>query len=205
MLGVRFAPERLQTLDLGDCGPLIASTWDTILRARATLSDPAERLKYNEQVGKHRAQTRTYRLFFHDTHHRSLTDRRNIARYDLQHYDGVLAFGEVIRELYLAKSWAQHAVEASIDWVPNSRFAAFLLGGFNSHVTHHLFPTVSAAHYLTLTPIVQAAARKHGLKYTETTFPGVIRAHFRMLRLMGQAPALRPAPRLSAQPAGVPA
>lgn len=60
-------------------------------------------------IGKHRAQTRTYRLFFHDTHHRSLTDRRNIARYDLQHYDGVLAFGEVIRELYLAKSWAQHA------------------------------------------------------------------------------------------------
>ncbi len=60
-------------------------------------------------IGEHRAQTRTYRLFFHDAHHRSLTDRRNIARYDLQHYDGVLAFGEVIRELYLAKGWAQHA------------------------------------------------------------------------------------------------
>jgi linoleoyl-CoA desaturase len=103
----------------------------------------------------------------------------------------------------IAKSWAHHAVEASIDWVPNSRFAAFLLGGFNSHVTHHLFPTVSAAHYRALTPIVQAAARKHGLRYTETTFPGVIRAHFRMLRLMGQAPALRPAPRLPAQPVGV--
>jgi linoleoyl-CoA desaturase len=102
----------------------------------------------------------------------------------------------------IAKSWAQHAVEASIDWVPNSRFAAFLLGGFNSHVTHHLFPTVSAAHYLALTPMVQAAAKKHGLKYTETTFPGVIRAHFRMLRLMGQAPAARATPTLSMQPAG---
>jgi linoleoyl-CoA desaturase len=101
------------------------------------------------------------------------------------------SFPEVGRDGRIAKSWAQHAVEASIDWVPNSRFAAFLLGGFNSHVTHHLFPTVSAAHYLALTPIVQAAARKHGLKYTETTFPGVIRAHFRMLRRMGHGPEQR--------------
>ncbi|HEY7610588.1 MAG TPA: acyl-CoA desaturase [Alphaproteobacteria bacterium] len=94
----------------------------------------------------------------------------------------------------IAKSWAQHAVEASIDWVPNSRIAAFLLGGFNSHVTHHLFPTVSYAHYLALTPMVQAAARRHGLKYTETTFPGVIRAHFRMLRLMGREPGAHVVP-----------
>jgi len=77
-----------------------------------------------------------------------------------------------------------------------------LLGGFNSHVTHHLFPTVSAAHHLALTPIVQAVARKHGLKYTETTFPGVIRAHFRMLRRMGRGPEVRPVPIISAQPAG---
>jgi linoleoyl-CoA desaturase len=97
----------------------------------------------------------------------------------------------------IATSWAQHAVEASIDWVPNSRVAAFLLGGFNSHVTHHLFPTVSAAHYPALTPIVQAAARRHGLKYTETTFPGVIRAHFRMLRLMGRGPHARGTARLA--------
>ena len=112
------------------------------------------------------------------------------------------SFPEVGPDGRIAKSWAQHAVEASIDWVPNSRFAAFLLGGFNAHVTHHLFPTVSAAHYLALTPIVQAAARKHGLKYTETTFPGVIRAHFRMLRRMGQAPAGQVD---AAQPAGAPA
>jgi len=61
------------------------------------------------RIGRHRATSRTYRLFFHDTHHRSLTDRGDVARYELQHYDGILAFGEVIRELYLAKAWAQHA------------------------------------------------------------------------------------------------
>jgi hypothetical protein len=56
MLGVRFAPERLATLDLGDAAALVAPTWDTILRARATLSDPADRMKYNDQVGRHRTQ-----------------------------------------------------------------------------------------------------------------------------------------------------
>jgi len=84
----------------------------------------------------------------------------------------------------IAKSWARHAVEASIDWIPESRVAHFLLGGFNAHVTHHLFPTVSHAHYPALVPIVQAAVRRHGLNYTVTTFPGVIRSHFRMLRRM---------------------
>ncbi len=61
------------------------------------------------RIGEHRAANRQYRLLFHDTHHRSLTDRRSVAQYDLRHYDGVLAFGEVIRELYLAKGWTQNA------------------------------------------------------------------------------------------------
>lgn len=99
-----------------------------------------------------------------------------------------VSFPEVDAEGRIGKSWARHAVESSVDWVPNSRFAAFLLGGFNSHVTHHLFPTVSHAHYPALTRIVQASVRRHGIRYTETTFPGVIRAHFRMLRQLARRP-----------------
>lgn len=58
------------------------------------------------RIGEHRARGGAYRLLFHDTHHRSLTDRRSIAGYELGHYDGVLVFGAVLRELYLAKGWA---------------------------------------------------------------------------------------------------
>jgi spore maturation protein CgeB len=32
-----------------------------------------------------------------------------MASYDLRHYDGVLAFGEVIRQLYLREAWTQRA------------------------------------------------------------------------------------------------
>ena len=50
-----------------------------------------------------------YRLFFHDTHHRSVSDPESMKKYDLTHYDGVLAFGEVIRQIYLANSWTKNA------------------------------------------------------------------------------------------------
>ncbi len=60
------------------------------------------------RVGAVRARSR-FRLFFHDTHHRSLTEAHDIAALDLRHYDGVLAFGELIRAVYLERGWAQRA------------------------------------------------------------------------------------------------
>jgi len=68
-------------------------------------SDP----KLVQRIGQHRAANGRYRLLFHDTHHRSVTDAESMATYDLTHYDGVLAFGSVIRELYIARGWAARA------------------------------------------------------------------------------------------------
>ena len=61
------------------------------------------------RIGAHRAAGGAYVLLFHDTHHRSVTDRDGIAAYDLRHYDGVLAFGDVIRDAYLRNGWARRA------------------------------------------------------------------------------------------------
>jgi spore maturation protein CgeB len=61
------------------------------------------------QIGRHRAAGGCYALLFHDTHHRSVTAPDDIARYDLVHYDGVLAFGRVIRDLYVDRAWARRA------------------------------------------------------------------------------------------------
>lgn len=60
-------------------------------------------------IGAHRARVGGYYLLFHDTHHRSVTERDSMAAYDLRHYDGVLAFGGVIRDLYLKMGWARRA------------------------------------------------------------------------------------------------
>ena len=62
-----------------------------------------------KRIGEHRKHNRHYRLLFHDTHHRCVTDPDSMAGYDLQHYDGVLAFGSVIRDLYRRVGWARRA------------------------------------------------------------------------------------------------
>lgn len=61
------------------------------------------------RIAAHRKRNGHYRLLFHDTHHRSLTDSAGIAAYQLADYDGVLAFGRVVRDYYLRQGWAQRA------------------------------------------------------------------------------------------------
>jgi len=59
------------------------------------------------RIGEHRRAHDHYRLLFHDTHHRAATDPAGMARYDLSHFDGVLAYGRVIRDLYVERGWAR--------------------------------------------------------------------------------------------------
>jgi spore maturation protein CgeB len=61
------------------------------------------------RIGQHRAIRGNYQLLFHDTHHRSLTAPPAIRAFDLRHFDGVLAYGNVIRDTYLRNGWARKA------------------------------------------------------------------------------------------------
>src|SRR5579884_4248504 len=42
-----------------------------------------------------------FKVLFHDTHHRAYTNPREIRRFNLEAFDGVLAFGEAVRRIYL--------------------------------------------------------------------------------------------------------
>ena len=56
-------------------------------------------------LGRLRANGGRFRLLFHDTHHRAVSDPDAIRRYDLSGYDGVLAFGETLSDVYRAWGW----------------------------------------------------------------------------------------------------
>jgi len=58
------------------------------------------------RIGLHHASDGDYVLLFHDTHHRAVTDSASMSGYDLTHYDGVLAFGRAIRDIYIKEGWA---------------------------------------------------------------------------------------------------
>jgi spore maturation protein CgeB len=60
-------------------------------------------------AGRRRRDGGRFRLLFHDTHHRSVTDPAAMGAYDLSAYDGVLAFGEAVRQVYLRNAWAERA------------------------------------------------------------------------------------------------
>jgi spore maturation protein CgeB len=83
--------EALQGADL-----VIAHEW----------SDPA----LIAQLGQYRARGGRFLLFFHDTHHRAVTAPAELALFDLESYDAVLVFGEVLREVYAARGWGRRVV-----------------------------------------------------------------------------------------------
>lgn len=50
---------------------------------------------------------RKFVLLFHDTHHRLVTQREAMRAYALEDYDGVLAYGRVLAELYVKEQLAR--------------------------------------------------------------------------------------------------
>lgn len=61
------------------------------------------------RLGAERARRPGLRLLFHDTHHRAVTAPHELERLDLSRYDGVLAFAEVLRRIYLGRGWTGRA------------------------------------------------------------------------------------------------
>ncbi len=57
-------------------------------------------------IGHRRAHGAPFTLLFHDTHHRAVTAPSELARFDLSGFDGVLVFGEALRQTYLKLGWA---------------------------------------------------------------------------------------------------
>jgi spore maturation protein CgeB len=61
------------------------------------------------RIGRRRAAGDDFMLLFHDTHHRAITAPQELAAFDLNGFDGVLVFGEVLREIYVKRGWARRA------------------------------------------------------------------------------------------------
>lgn len=64
-----------------------------------------------------------FRILFHDTHHRAYTSPREILRFRLDEFDGVLAFGEAIRRIYadgfgVRNVWTFHEAADAANFFP---------------------------------------------------------------------------------------
>ncbi|MEM7807842.1 MAG: glycosyltransferase [Planctomycetota bacterium] len=61
-------------------------------------------------LGCYRQRHDDFRLLFHDTHHRAVSEPEKMSRFDISGYDGVLVFGDVLRDAYLRRGWDEGRV-----------------------------------------------------------------------------------------------
>lgn len=93
--------------------PRLSSQRYTAEEDPAALADGADLVIVHEwndhglvaALGRARARGASHLLLFHDTHHRAVSAPQEMEGYDLTAYDGVLAFGETLSEVYRQRGW----------------------------------------------------------------------------------------------------
>ncbi|HYG04269.1 MAG TPA: acyl-CoA desaturase [Chryseosolibacter sp.] len=93
----------------------------------------------------------------------------------------------------LQNNWAIHQLLTTTNFGNNSRWFSWYVGGLNFQIEHHLFPNVCHVHYRNIAEIVKTTAEEFGLPYKSSpTFIGALAGHARLLKQLGQRPALIP-------------
>jgi linoleoyl-CoA desaturase len=88
-------------------------------------------------------------------------------------------------------AWAIHQVETTVDFARRSGLAAWLLGGLNFQIEHHLFPRICHVNYPALSTVVEETCRDFGVPYAAyPSFRASLVAHFRWLQRMGMPSAI---------------
>lgn len=92
-----------ESLDLeqiaADSDVVIVHEWNEPWLVNA-FGELRNRIQYGSNSGQ------PFVLLFHDTHHRAVSDPEWIKRFNLECYDGILAFGEILTNVYRAHGWS---------------------------------------------------------------------------------------------------
>jgi linoleoyl-CoA desaturase len=88
----------------------------------------------------------------------------------------------------MENAWAAHQVETTVDFARGSASAAWLLGGLNFQIEHHLFARMCHVNYPVIAPIVEQTCAEFGVRYKRNpSVLAAVRSHYRWLRRMGAA------------------
>lgn len=91
------------------------------------------------------------------------------------------AFPEIGNGQQMKTNWLQHQLMTTNDLNLNNFFSRYVLGNFNFHVAHHLFPTISSVYAPEVTTIIQEYAQKHGLPYRSISLKEAILQHYQLI------------------------
>lgn len=86
----------------------------------------------------------------------------------------------------IANDWTLHQMVTTTNYSPKSRVLAWLIGGLNHQVEHHLLPNICHVHYKKIAPIVAQTAHEYGIPYnSRPTFMTALQDHVQMLKRLG--------------------
>lgn len=83
-------------------------------------------------------------------------------------------------------SWLMNQIGSSNDMHPFSKPANFILGGFNNHIAHHLFPQINHIHYPSLNRVLYRILGEHGISPNRTSYLGGVVSHLKLLWILGR-------------------
>lgn len=92
------------------------------------------------------------------------------------------AFPRLDKDNHLPYSWLRHQLEVTNDLTNNNWFVRNVLGNFNFHVAHHLFPNYSYSYYNEITEEVEKFAKENNLNYKRFPIFTALSKHVDLLK-----------------------
>jgi len=80
-------------------------------------------------------------------------------------------------------SWLRHQLEVTNDLSNNNWFIRHVLGNFNFHVAHHLFPNYSYAYYNEITEEIEQFAKENNFVYKRFPLFTALKKHYTLLKM----------------------
>jgi linoleoyl-CoA desaturase len=94
-------------------------------------------------------------------------------------------FPEVDEKNILSNSWLMHQLITTNDVIQENWFTRYIMGNFNYHVAHHLFPKVSYLYAKEVTEEVRNFCKEHALPYKSLSIWKALKDHYRLIRNNG--------------------
>ncbi|MES2893670.1 MAG: acyl-CoA desaturase [Bacteroidota bacterium] len=118
----------------------------------------------------------TLSLVFQLAHVVENTEFENIALDETKHIDS---------------AWAEHELRTTANFAMGNKVISWFVGGLNYQIEHHLFPRVSHVHYPAISKLVMEKCKEFNLPYNKyDTMSEALASHFRVMKMLGQKPAL---------------
>ena len=79
-------------------------------------------------------------------------------------------------------SWFEHQFNTTNDISINNWFTRNVMGNFNFHLSHHLFPNISSVYAPEITKVIKEYANEHGFKYRSYRLREALFYHYKLIK-----------------------